>query len=45
MGGRRYDWRLDTIETEQQGLFELQISVFDDDEDLLVTRRAWISPQ
>ena len=44
MGGRNYDWRLETVETEQAGLFELQISVFDED-DLLITRRAWISPQ
>ncbi len=45
MGGRTYDWRLDTVETEQAGLFELRISVFDDEEDLLITRRAWVSPQ
>jgi len=43
IGGRKYDWRLNTIETKQDGLFELQISVFED-EDLLITRRAWQAP-
>lgn len=44
MGGRDYDWRLDTVETEQAGLFELQISVSDGD-DILITRRAWLATQ
>lgn len=44
MGGRDYDWRLDTLETEQTGLFELRISVLDGD-DLLITRRAWLAAQ
>ncbi len=44
MGGRDYDWRLDTVETEQAGLFELRISVLDGD-DLLITRRAWLAAQ
>ena len=44
VGGRNYDWRLDTLETEQDGLFELRIAVSEGD-DVLITRRAWIASE
>jgi len=44
VAGRTYDWRLDTVETPQAGLFELRMSVLDGD-DVLVTRRAWVAPE
>ena len=41
-GGRLYNWQIETVETPQKGLFELRISVSQDD-DVFVTRRAWLS--
>lgn len=41
-GGKAYEWRLDTLETAQEGLFELLITVSEED-DVLITRRAWLS--
>lgn len=41
-GGQEYEWRLDTLETAQEGLFELLITVSEED-DVLIIRRAWLS--
>ncbi len=41
-GGQKYDWRVETSKTAQDGLFELEVSV-SQDEALFVTRRAWLS--
>jgi len=41
-GGRSYNWQIETLETPQEGLFELSISVSQDD-DVFVIRRAWLS--
>ena len=41
-GGREYDWQLDTVETPQAGLLELRVTVSEED-DIFVTRRAWLS--
>lgn len=43
-GGQPYEWRLDTIETAQDGLFELLVTV-SEGEDVLITRRAWLAAQ
>lgn len=43
-GGQTYSWRLETAETPQAGLLELRVSVFQDD-DIFVTRRAWMSEE
>ena len=41
-GGQSYNWQIETLETPQEGLFELSISVSQDD-DVFVMRRAWLS--
>lgn len=41
-GGQSYSWRVETSKTSQKGLLELQVSVFQD-EDIFVTRRAWLA--
>ncbi len=41
-GGQSYNWRIETSETPQAGLFELSVSVSQDD-DVFVIRRAWLS--
>jgi general secretion pathway protein I len=41
-GGQRYIWQMETSETPQEGLFELQVTV-SQDRDIFVTRRAWVS--
>lgn len=41
-GGQSYNWQIQTLETPQEGLFELSISVSQDD-DVFVMRRAWLS--
>ncbi len=41
-GGQAYIWRVETRETPQDGLLELQVSVSQDD-DMLITRRAWLA--
>ena len=41
-GGQTYDWQVETLETPQEGLLELRVSVSQDD-DIFVTRRAWRS--
>lgn len=41
-GGQRYDWRVETVETAQDGLLELRVSV-SQDSDEFVSRRAWLA--
>jgi general secretion pathway protein I len=41
-GGQSYSWRVETVETPQEGLLELRVSVFQDD-DVFVIRRAWLA--
>ncbi len=41
-GGQSYNWQLETVETPQEGLLELRVSVSQGD-DVFVTRRAWLS--
>ncbi|GGX69282.1 type II secretion system protein GspI [Litorimonas cladophorae] len=41
-GGQTYRWRILTAETPQAGLLELQVQV-SQSEDVLITRRAWLS--
>ncbi|MEP4051136.1 MAG: type II secretion system minor pseudopilin GspI [Litorimonas sp.] len=41
-GGQAYTWQLETLETPQEGLLELRVSVSQDD-NVYVTRRAWLS--
>ncbi len=41
-GGRRYDWRVEAVETPQDGLLELRVFVSQDD-NVFVTRRAWLA--
>ena len=41
-GGRRYDWTVETLETPQDGLLELSVSVSQGG-DIFVTRRAWLA--
>ena len=41
-GGQTYNWRVETVETSQDGLLELRVSV-SQDSDVFVTRRAWLS--
>lgn len=41
-GGQSYSWRVETSKTAQKGLFELRVSVFQE-EDVFVTRRAWLA--
>jgi len=41
-GGQIYIWRIVTVETPQEGLLELEVQV-SQDEDVFVTRRAWLS--
>ena len=41
-GGQTYNWKVETVKTPQAGLLELRVSV-SQDEDVFVTRRAWLS--
>ena len=41
-GGQTYEWQIETVETPQKGLLELRVSVSKDD-DVFITRRAWLS--
>ena len=43
-GGQTYAWQIETVETLQNGLLELRVSVFQED-DIFVTRRAWLSEE
>ena len=43
-GGQAYDWQVETAKTPQAGLFELRVSVSQDD-DIFMTRRAWSSEE
>lgn len=41
-GGQTYRWRLQTKETPQAGLLELEVQVSQKD-DVFITRRAWLN--
>lgn len=41
-GGQSYNWRIETVETLQDGLLELRVTVSQDG-NVFVTRRAWLS--
>jgi len=41
-GGQSYNWQIETVETPQDGLLELRVTVSQGD-DVFVTRRAWLS--
>jgi general secretion pathway protein I len=41
-GGRQYDWKVETVQTPQDGLLELSVSVSQGG-DVFVTRRAWLA--
>lgn len=43
-GGQTYTWQIQTVETPQNGLLELRVSVSQED-DIFVTRRAWLSEE
>jgi len=40
-GGQSYDWQVQTTETPQDGLVQLEVKVSQGD-DIFVTRRAWL---
>ena len=41
-GGQNYSWRVETVETPQDGLLELRVSVSQEDK-IFVTRIAWLA--
>ena len=43
-GGQSYAWQIETLETPQDGLLELRVTVSQED-DVFVTRRAWLSQE
>ena len=43
-GGQSYEWQVQTTETGQEGLLQLEVRVSQDD-DVFITRQAWLSEQ